>query len=181
MLVTWKVRGLSKKQLAYVLVNSWHPTVEMECIAKPGIDEAVEYWRNLEPLSERGTELDTEEKSPDEISRDELSEFGFESKEDFDERVEEMWHELKEESGEDNQISYWEFIDSEDFRETIKNGWLTSFLISYGYATIELNPLEEEITLTAREERQTPTEETGTSVPIAISHEEWEERREENA
>lgn len=181
MLVTWKVRGLSKKQLAYVLVNSWHPTMEMECIAKPGIDEAIEYWRNLEPLSERGTELDTEEKSPDEISREELSEFGFESKEDFDERVEEMWHELKEEAGEDNQISYWEFIDSEDFRETIKNAWLTSFLISYGYATIELNPLEEEITLRAREERKTPTEETGTSVPISISYEEWKKRREENA
>lgn len=181
MLVTWKVRGLSKKQLAYVLVNSWHPTSEMECIAKPGIDEAMEYWRNLEPLSERGTELETEETTPDEIGRDELSELGFESKEDFDEKVEETWHRLKEESGEDNQISYWNFVDSEDFRQTIKNAWLTSFLVSYGYATIELNPLEEDITLKAREERETPTEETGTSVPIAISHEEWKERREKNA
>ncbi len=181
MLVTWKVRGLSKKQLAYVLVNSWHPTIEFESIAKPGIDEAVEYWRNLEPLSERGTELNTDEKSPGEIDLDELSEFGFESKEDFDERIEEMWRELKQESDDNNQISYWDFIDSKKFRETIKNAWLTSFLVSYGYATIELNPLEEKITLKAREERETPTEETGTSVPIAISHEEWKERREENA
>lgn len=177
MLVNWKVKELSKKQLAYILVDSWHPTVEMECISKPGIEEAINYWDNLSPLSERGTELDTTEIPPEEISREELSEFGFESEEDFDEMIEQKWGELKEVSG-DGEISYWEFVDSSDFRETIRNAWITSFLVSYGYATIELNPLEEEITLKAREERRTPSEETGTSVPIAITYQDWEKRRE---
>lgn len=180
MLVTWKVRGISKKQLAYVLVNSWHPIVEMECISRPGIKEAIEYWRNLAPISERGTDLGTTEVSTEEISREELSEFGFESKEDFDEMIEEKWRDLKETTGEDNQISYWEYIDSKEFRETVRNAWIVSFLISYGYATIELNPLEEETTLKVREERETPSEKTGTSVPISISHEDWKERRKAN-
>lgn len=177
MLVTWKVRGLTKKQLAYVLVNSWHPIVEMESISRPGIKEAVEYWKNLAPLSERGAELETTEVFPDEISREELSEFGFESKEDFDDRVEEYWEFLKEVTGEDNEISYWDFVDSDTFRETIENAWMTSFLVSYGYATVEINPLEEEITLRAREERETPSEETGISIPISISYDDWKERR----
>ena len=80
----------------------------------------------------------------------------------------------------ENKISYWDFVDSEDFKETIKNGWLTSFLISYGYASIEIDPLEEKITLKAKEEQETPREQNGTSLPIAISYEEWKERRNKN-
>lgn len=181
MLVTWKVRGLSKKQLAYVLVDSWHPIVEMESVSRPGIKEAVEYWKDLAPLSERGAELETNEVFPEEVSREELSELGFESKEDFDEKVEEYWKYLKETTGEDNEISYWDFVDTDTFKGTVRNAWLTSFMVSYGYATVEINPLEEEITLRAREERETPSEETGTSIPIAISYADWKERRKDYA
>lgn len=179
MLVTWKVRGLPKKELAYVLVNSWHPTVEMECIARPGIKEAIDYWNNLAPISERGAELETMEVPPEEVSREELTEFGFESKEDFDETVEAKWKDLKKAAGEDGEISYWKYIDSENFRETVRNAWLTSFLVSYGYAKIKIDPLEEEITLKPQEKRKTPAEKTGTSVPISISYEDWKERRSE--
>lgn len=180
MMVAWKVRELSEKQLAYVLLNSLHQTMELEGISEPGVREAIEYWENLEPLSERGTELETEEVFPEEVSREELEEFGFESREDFDELVEETWEELKEISDENNEIPYWDFIDSENFRETILNAWLVSFLISYGYAMIEMDPLEEEITLKAREERETPADKSGTSVPISITYEEWKNRREGN-
>ncbi len=180
MLVNWKVKELTKKQLAYVLVDSWHPTVEMESISKPGIEEAMEYWENLEPMSERGAELETEEVSPGAISMEELSESGFQSKEDFDEEVEEKWEELKKATDEENKISYWEFIDSENYKETIRNAWLTSFLISYGYASVEMDPLEEKITLKARETQETPREKDGKSLPIAISYDDWEERRNRN-
>jgi len=180
MVVTWKVREFSKKQLAQVLINSWHPTSEMEALSAPGVKEAMEYWKNLEPLSERGAEIETEETLPDEIDKEELSEFGFESKEDFDDKIEEKWKELKEVSDENNRISYWDFVDQDNFKDTIENAWLTSFLISYGYATIELNPLEGEKKLEAREERETPKEKTGTSVPIALSYKDWKERMEKN-
>lgn len=181
MLVTWKVRGLSKKQLAYVLVNSWHPTVALECVSKPGVKEAIDYWKNLAPISERGAELGTTEIFPEEIGRDELSELGFESKEDFDDMIEEYWEDLKEASGEDNEISYWEFVDSDNFLETIRNAWLVSFLVSYGYAAIELSPLEEKIVLKAQEEKGIPSEEMSRSVPVPISYEDWKERREQYA
>ncbi|KXA91015.1 hypothetical protein AKJ57_02775 [candidate division MSBL1 archaeon SCGC-AAA259A05] len=181
MLVTWKVRDLSEKQLAYVLINSWHPTVELECISRPGIEEAINYWDNLAPISERGTELETTETSPEEISREELSEFGFESREDFDEMIEKTWEDLKKNVGEEGQISYWRFIDSDSFQETVKNAWLVSFMVSYGYATIEINPLEEEITLKPREKKETPSERTGTSVPIAITFDDWKRRKKQNA
>lgn len=181
MLVAWKVRGLSKKQLSYVLLNSWHPTVEMECISRPGIKEAMDYWRNLAPISERRTELETTEVFPEEVSLGELSELGFESKEDFEDMIEKTWEDLKEATGEDNQISYWKFVDSENFQDTVKRAWLVSFLISYGYATIEIEPLEEKITLKGREKREIPSEETGTSVPIAITYDDWKEREKQYA
>lgn len=181
MLVKWKAKNLSKKQLAYVLVNSWHPIVEMECIAKPGIEESIEYWNDLEPLSERGAELDTDERETEEISKDSLPDLGFELDEDFDEVIEETWQDLKNKTDDDGKVSYWSFIDTDDFKETALNAWLVSFLVSYGYASIELNPLEEEITLKAREERETPEEESGTSVPISISYKDWKERRKQNA
>ncbi len=181
MLVSWKARELSKKQLAYVLLNSLHQTVELECISEPGVREAIEYWDNLAPLSERGSELEAEEVFPEEVSREELEEFGFGSREDFDKLIERTWEELKEVSDEENKISYWKFIDSDSFKETVLNAWLVSFLVSYGYATIELSPLEEEITLKVRDERETSKEKSGTSVPIAVSYEDWESRRKENA
>lgn len=181
MMVTWKVRGLEKKELAKVLVNSWHPTVALECVSKPGLKEALEYWENLAPIDERGAELETEEVGTEEIARDELSEFGFESREDFDEMVEQAWEEVKDMSDDEGQVAYWEFVDSESFRDTVRNAWLVSFLVSYGYASIEIDPLEEDITLKVREERETPSEKTGTSVPIAISREDWKKRSEQNA
>ncbi len=181
MLVSWKVRGLSEKQLAYVLVNSWHPIVEMESIAKPGIREAMEYWRDLEPLSERGVELDAEEKATGEITREELSEYGFQSEEDFEEAIERKWEELKRMADGDEEILYWDFVDSEVFRDTVRNAWLTSYLISYGYAAVEINPLEDKITLKPREEGGNASQKTATSVPISVSYEEWKERRKEDA
>ena len=181
MLVKWKAKNLSKKQLSYVLVNSWHPIAEMESIAKPGIKEAIEYWNDLDPISERGAELDTEERETEEISRDSLPDLGFDLEEDFDEMIEKTWKKLKNSTGENSKISYWDFIDQDNFRETAINAWLTSFLISYGYASIEINPLEEEITLEVREEKNTSEKESGTSVPIAISYEDWKNRRNENA
>lgn len=181
MMVTWKVRDLSEKQLAYVLVNSWHPTVELECISKPGVEEAINYWDNLAPISERGNELETTEISPEEISREELSEFGFESREDFEEMIEKTWENLKNSAGEDGQVSYWGFIDSGSFQETVKNAWLVSFMVSYGYAKIEINPLEEKITLKPKEKRGTPSERAGTSVPISITLDGWRRRKKQHA
>lgn len=176
MLVQWKLKELSKKQLAYVLVNSWHPIVELECMSPPGIREAEEYWRNLAPLSERGVELETQEVSPKPLGQEELDEIGLWSSEDFVDRVEKTWKNLKETAGDGGRVPYWDFVDADSFSETVHRAWMVSFLISYGYATIELKPLEEKIFLKPSEERRTPSGKVSSSVPVSIQYEDWKKR-----
>ena len=51
---------------------------------------------------------------------------------------------------------------------------MTSFLVTYGYATLELHPLEEEVFIMSfTEVRSELAEARMVSVPISISHEEW--------
>lgn len=177
MLVQWKLRELSEKKLAEILVNSWHPIVELECISRPGLRESIDYWTNLAPLSERGTELETNEIDPGEISRDALSDLGVESEEDFNDMIEKTWEELKEHAGDEKRIQYWDFIYSNSFKETVRRAWLVSFLISYGYATLEIQPLEEKIIIRPREKRETIRDDVGSSIPLSISYSDWKERR----
>lgn len=181
MLVQWKLRELSEKQLARVLTKSWHPIVELECISRPGIRESVDYWTNLAPLSERGIELETTEVSPGEVGRDALSELGVESEKDFNDMMEKTWRELKKAAENEGRISYWDFVDAKDFHKTVRQAWLVSFLVSYGYATLEIQPLEEKIIIKPREERETPEEEVSSSIPIPISYSDWKSRRTQSA
>lgn len=181
LLVLLKLRNLSNKQLARAITNSWHPIVEMECITPHAIKKSQEYWSNLLPLSERGVQLDVEEAAPGKMEMDELEEMGLKSREDFDRMLEDTWSELKEEAGEEGRISYWDFIDVEDYHGTVFRAWIVSFLVSYGYATLELEPLEERITLKPKGRPEIPPEEASTSVPISICRSDWERRRPQSA
>ena len=61
--------------------------------------------------------------------------------------MEKFWDELKTsvaKKGEDGKIRYWDFIGSDSYGETVDRAFMTSFLITYGYATLEIHPLEEE-------------------------------------
>jgi hypothetical protein len=50
---------------------------------------------------------------------------------------------------------------------------LTSFLVTYGYATLEVRPLEEEMFVKPLEKPAKPTKKQLVSVPIAVTVEEW--------
>jgi hypothetical protein len=96
----------------------------------------------------------------------------------FSEELENYWRELKEkvkEKGHDGKILYWDFVGAETYEETVQRAFLASFLITYGYATLEIHPLEEEIFIKPFE---TPIAKIGTqqsiSIPIAVSYENWQ-------
>jgi len=93
-----------------------------------------------------------------------------------------MWRELKEVAGADGKVDYWDFIGAESYGETIQRAYLTSFLITYGYATLEFRPLEEKIFLKPNEVPVAKTDAQPFSYPISVSYErwrQWQERREE--
>jgi hypothetical protein len=96
----------------------------------------------------------------------------------FSEELENYWRELKEkvkEKGHDGKILYWDFVGAETYEETVQRAFLASFLITYGYATLEIHPLEEEIFIKPFE---TPIAKIGTqqsiSIPIAVTYENWQ-------
>jgi hypothetical protein len=173
LLIELKLHALPTHDLAEVLINSWHPIIELESLSAHGIAEANQYWVNLPPLEERWRQFGTPE-APEEISWQELAQLGILSKEDFETMLDNLWRELKHSAGE-GKVDYWDFILERSFEETIDKAWLVSFLVSYGYAELELNLLEEEIWLKPLTEPKRLRQ--SLSVPIAISHAEWLRRK----
>jgi hypothetical protein len=173
LLIELKLHALPSHDLAEVLTNSWHPIIELESLSAHGIAEANQYWANLPSLEERWRHFGTPE-APEEISWQELVRLGILSKEDFETELDRLWEELKHAAGE-SKVDYWDFILEQSFEETIDKAWLVSFLVSYGYAALELNPLEEEVWL--KPQTKPKQLEQTFSVPIAISHAEWLRRK----
>jgi len=173
LLIMLKVHALPPRELAEVLARSWHPIVDIECLTPGGIDEAAEYWKNLPPMDERLREPETAEVLTGELARKELAKMGVLSEEDFVALLDKSWRELREYAGERGEVSYWSFISDRSFERTVLRAWIVSFLVSYGYATMEIKPLEEEIILRPMPKPERPEQVTTFSVPISISRDEW--------
>lgn len=179
LIITLKLHALPQKDLAEILARSWHPIVEYESISLHGVKEAMDYWTNLPSLDERWRELDVTEVLTGEIARRELARLGILSEEDFTALLDRVWRELKD-AAKDGEISYWDFISAESFEKTVVRAWLVSFLVSYGYATLEFRPLEEEILLKPLPKPERLEWVSTLSFPIAISRSEWLQRRRES-
>jgi len=177
LLIMLKLHALPAKDLAEVLVRAWHPIIEIESLSPHGIKEGLDYWQNLPSLEDRFRDLQTTEVMTGEIARRELARMGILTDEEFTAVLDRMWRELKELTGKSGEMSYWKFISAKSFEETVVKAWLVSFLVSYGYATLEVKPLEEEIMLKPLAKPQTLEHVATFSVPISISRDEWLRRR----
>ena len=170
-----KLERMPKEEIVGIFLKAWCPIVELEQISLHSLAEALRYWESLLPLSERWKELSPAEVEAGLATREELIEQKILRDKAFSEELENFWQELKAKAKDaDGRISYWDFVGAETYEETADRAFMTSFLITYGYATLEIHPLEEEIFIKSHE---TPEAEIGKkqliSVPIAIPVEEW--------
>jgi len=173
-----KIMQASKEEMTSVFLKAWHPLVELEQLSLHSLAEAMRYWVKLLPLKERWPELAVPEVAMGITSRDELVRQRILGDKVFSEELECYWQELKEkvkEKGHDGKILYWDFIGADSYEETVQRAFLTSFLITYGYATLEIYPLEEEVFIKPFEK---PLAKIGTqqsiSIPIAVTYENWQ-------
>jgi len=173
-----KIMQASKEEMTNVFLKAWHPLVELEQLSLHSLAEAMRYWVKLLPLKERWPELAVPEVAMGITSRDELVRQRILGDKVFSEELECYWQELKEkvkEKGHDGKILYWDFIGADSYEETVQRAFLTSFLITYGYATLEIYPLEEEVFIKPFEK---PLAKIGTqqsiSIPIAVTYENWQ-------
>jgi len=169
-----KIRRLSEEQIVEIFLKAWRPIVELEQISPHSLMEAVKYWRNLLPLSERWAEVGAEIVKTGDVTREELIRQRVLSEETFSEELERLWEELRKRIGENGKIKYWDFVGAETYEETVRRAYLTSFLVTYGYATFEIYPLEEEVYIKPFEKPVSLLKKKNvTSIPISLSLEEW--------
>lgn len=173
-----KIKRTSKQDMISVFLSAWNPIVEFEQLSLQNIAQSLLYWDTLPPLSGRWKKIDVSETSMGSVSREEMVKERILSNKEFADELTAYWLELKTKTakkGIDNKIDYWDFIGAETYEETVQNAFLTSFLVTYGYATLEIDRLEETIfILPFNEPRIEALTVQSTSVPIAVSFEDWQ-------
>jgi hypothetical protein len=172
-----KIKRLEKEDIVEAFLGVWHPTVELEQISLHSLKEALRYWESLPPLKDRWKEFPMPEEAGGAATREELIRLRILRDKAFTEELENFWNELKKlvkQKGENDRIQYWDFVGTENYEETIHRAFMTSFLVTYGYATLEVHPLEEEIFIRPFEKQQRLiAKKQLVSIPIAVTLEEW--------
>jgi len=170
-LVEVKIKLLSKEALAYSVISSWHPLVAMDQLTPERLEDALDYWNSILPISQR-----VKEESPDQTASDrtvdiaELVRLRFISERAFNEDIQKMRSRLIE-SAKEGPIDYWEFVLGPTYEETVMNAYRLSFLVSKGLANLIINPIEETILVEPAEGVE--NRRGGRSVAINISYEKW--------
>jgi len=172
-----KLTRMSKEGMVNIFLEAWHPIVELEQISLHSLVEAIKYWKSLLPLSERWKEFSPEKIEAGLATREELIKQRILLDKAFSEELENFWEKLRrevKEKGEDGKIRYWNFIGAETYEETVHKAFMISFLVTYGYATLEIHPLEEEMFIKPYKKPLTKIgEKQLVSIPIAVTAEDW--------
>lgn len=170
LLVELKVKMMEKEGLAECFLRSRRPIISLEQLSKERMEEAVAYWNQLLPLEERfGEEEAPEAGKMGLLSPEDLVDLRIVSPEEFRGLLEGLWEELKA----TGRTPYKDFVYTDSFEETLDRAYLVSFLVSGGFAEMEVKPLEEEIFLIPRKRPISMRGRRAYSIPIAIDYEDW--------
>lgn len=171
-----KINQKNKREMTQIFLKAWHPIVEQEQITLRSLADSLRYWEALVPLRERWEQTPVPEVVTGNASRDELVEQDILRDETFSSELERYWKELKDKvqtKGSDRKLFYMDWVGGDTYEETVHRAYLTSFLITYGYATVEVNALEEEIFIMPLDDPSTKLSKQAVSVPISLSFESW--------
>jgi len=175
-----RIKEIGSERLAEVFTQSWHPIVALEQMSINSLKGSIDYWKDLLPLDVRWTKKGPEALETERTSFEDARRMGFVSERDFTADLEALWKELKELVGEGGRVHYWDFIGAKTYEETVWRSFLVSFLVSYGYANLEVDRLEEQIFLTPyKEQKSVQFQRQTASIPVLVDYEEWKKWREE--
>jgi hypothetical protein len=171
-LVEAKLKLLEPAELARCLLAAWRPLMALEQVTPQRLQEAIDYWNTLPPLRERVRLEEVAETFPGTVSFSELLRFKFISTAELQGRIEELRRQLEERSR-SGKVDYWDFVVQDTYEKSVERAYYVAFMISQGLATLELDPLSEEVYLRPLEGKAA----AASSVPIAFTYERWRERR----
>jgi hypothetical protein len=173
-----KIRKTGKQGMVDVFLGAWHPIIAQEKINLRALADGLLYWETLSPISERWKDFNVEQVVNGTTSYADLVKARVLGDKEFSEELECYWQELRNcvaEKGVDGKIHYWDFIGADTYEETVQRAFLASFLVTYGFATLQIDRLEDEILIIPFETpRSQALSQQGASVPIAVSCEDWQ-------
>jgi hypothetical protein len=176
LLIELKIKMFEATILADIFRKFWHPIVEMDRLTPQRIREAIEYWNHLLPLDDRYLKLPEPTDNLGLTSLEELVNSRMMSEEGFNDLLQQLWGELKTQAAQtdDGQVPYWNFIYASSYDETVFRAYLTSFLLTYGFATMEIDRINEASFLIPRNEpKEISLKEQMISIPISIDFAQW--------
>ena len=138
-----KILQMGKQEMVDVFLHAWNPLLEFEQISLNTLAQGLLYWEALAPISERWKDFEAAEVSNSYTSRDELIKQRILSDKEFSVELSTLWQELKDcvaAKGKDGKVDYWDFIGADTYEQTVQKAFLTSFLITYGFATLGNRP-----------------------------------------
>src|SRR5216684_7605729 len=137
-MVREKLDSLSREQLAEFLLLSWHPIVELEQLTLASTKEAKDFWEKMLSFFERRRRLHLGPfDNPEATNLGELARMRVVDEKAYTRKMQDLWNELKQRADEDETVDYWNFIKASNFAQTVTRAQLVSFLVSYGYATLQ--------------------------------------------
>lgn len=174
-----KIQLLSKEEIVKLFLKAWDPIVELEQMSFHSLTQSLNYWASLLPLSERWQIIAPLKVDAGATTREELIKQRIFVEKTFSETLEAFWEELKKKIDGEGRIRYWDFIGADTYLKTIERAYMTSFLVTYGYATLEIFRLEEEIFIKPfKKQRSLLGKKQRNSIPISINIEDWRKWRE---
>lgn len=156
LIVELKILTLSPERLAEIFSRSWHPIVKIEQVTLNEMIRAANYWNALLPLSERFREEFVEETKLSTLDKEELLKMKILTEEELNRRLEELSMELDKILEAEERVDYWKIVKGKDYNETIIRAVLLAHIISMGYVSLEIKPLEEKIEIVKGGQKRQP-------------------------
>jgi hypothetical protein len=176
-----RILQATREQMVDAFIHSWNPIVEFEQLNLNTLAQGLLYWESLAPIGERWKDIEAAQVATGVTSREELVKQRVLGDKEFSTELNCYWQQLKDctaQRGRDGKLLYWEFIGADTYEETVQRAFLTSFLVTYGYATLEIDRLEETVFIKPYDQpKEAIFNGQLTSVPIAISYEDWQKSR----
>jgi|YelNatPaOPRAMG01_1025707.scaffolds.fasta_scaffold76920_2 hypothetical protein len=126
-----KVYSSSLEVLAKAFLENWHPIVELEQLTIQSIINGLIYWRKIS-FYQKHKAVKSNFEYPTIIEEKQA----LKESEKLSSLMVKLWREMIELTSKDEKIDYWVFISKNDFSTTVKRAYITSFLITYGYASL---------------------------------------------
>ena len=168
-LLMMKIKTLSREDLAKSFLESWRPIVALDQLTIQHIQEAIDYWNTLPPLSERVGREEASLTPLKTLTLENTYRLKLLTQAEIKERIENLLKELKEKTNGKGKIDYWSFIMEETYEKTVEKAYYVSFLISQGYVQLEHDLVEGKYMLKLEFGKTG----SNSSIPIALSYDEW--------